>query len=319
MSTAATAEFAAALGFPLTTEEPTTPGLEEKVNELNLIKAEDQAIEEAIIEPKPEPNRSSVDDVEVEDDNDDNMDEELFRITESNRHIPHVDPIFRQRTASMRRRKHLVFSDPPHTERSVRGDRIMVTSHYGVVNEKQCKRRAYLAACDFSEESLYALEWVMGTMMRDGDTLYVLTVVNREDNPDAVKATGLTKAKELEKASEALTRESRKILNQMLLFDIVLITCTVAGRVKDILASQIQELPLTMVVCGSKGRGTVKGLLMGSISTFLVHNSTVPVSVIRQHASKKRSKKKSTKVPPLPLSESVKTGKIAVDELSKTK
>jgi hypothetical protein len=46
-------------------------------------------------------------------------------------------------------------------------------------------------ACDFSKESLYALEWTMGTMMRDGDELHVSTVINREDNPEAVKATGL--------------------------------------------------------------------------------------------------------------------------------
>ena len=42
---------------------------------------------------------------------------------------------------------------------------------------------------------------------------------------------------------------------------------------------------------------------MGSISTFLVHNSSVPVSVIRPPNKKKSNKKKSTKTPPS-LSES---------------
>ncbi|KAI7850764.1 hypothetical protein BDC45DRAFT_239362 [Circinella umbellata] len=338
MESSSNAGFAAALGIPLTTEEPTTPGLEEKVYELNQIQAENIAIEEAIIEPKPEPNRpineleeqeeeerrrrkilqDEIEDKKKQEEEDDDhfVDEELLRITESNRHIPHIDPIVRLRSKSMKRRQLLVFSDPPRTDRS-KTDRITVTSQYGVVNEKQRKKRTYFAACDFSEESLYALEWVMGTMMRDGDSLYVLAVVNREDNPDAVKAGGMTKAKELEKASEAVTREARRILNQMLLFDITLITCAVVGRVKDVLAKEIQKLPLTMVVCGSKGRGTVKGLFMGSISTFLVHNSSVPVSVIRPPNKKKSNKKKSTKTPPS-LSESVKSGKIAVDGLSKT-
>ncbi|KAI9469330.1 hypothetical protein BDB00DRAFT_263284 [Zychaea mexicana] len=288
----ATAEFAAALGLPLTTEEPATPGLEEKVLELNQIKEEDVAIQEAIIEPKPEPNKSL-----AEEDEEGFVDEELSRITESNRHIPYIDPLVRQRSASLKRRNLLVFTDPPVTER--KRDRIIVTSRYGVVNDSPRKRRLYLAACDFSEESLYALEWAMGTMMRDGDSLYVLTVVNREDNPDTVKAAGLSVAKELEKASETLTKEARKILNQMLLFDITLITCAAVGRVKDVLTTQIQQLPLTMVVCGSKGRGTVKGLLMGSISTYLVHISPVPVSVIRLQNKKKNERKKPVKAPPL--------------------
>ncbi|KAG2223619.1 hypothetical protein INT45_009978 [Circinella minor] len=323
MDNGSNAGFAAALGIPLTTEEPITPGLEEKVYELNQIQAENIAIEEAIIEPKPEPNRpmneleeqeeeekrrkkilqdeenkkKQEEEEEEEEEDDHFVDEELLRITESNRHIPHIDAIVRLRSKSMKRRQLLVFSDPPRTDRS-KTDRITVTSQYGVVNEKQRKKRTYFAACDFSEESLYALEWVMGTMMRDGDSLYVLAVVNREDNPDAVKAGGMTKAKELEKTSEAVTREARRILNQMLLFDITLITCAVVGRVKDVLAKEIQKLPLTMVVCGSKGRGTVKGLFMGSISTFLVHNSSVPVSVIRPPNKKKSNKKKSTKTPP---------------------
>jgi hypothetical protein len=45
---------------------------------------------------------------------------------------------------------------------------------------------------------------------------------------------------------------------------------------------------------------------MGSISTFLVHKSPVPVSVIRKPASKKEDKpaKKSKKIKAPPLSES---------------
>jgi hypothetical protein len=85
---------------------------------------------------------------------------------------------------------------------------------------------------------------------------------------------------------------------------------------------------------------------MGSISTFLVHKSPVPVSVIRKPAKKKEEKasKKSKKVKAPPLSESkfgigisdrkrikqltvfylfillgVKTGALAVDEFSQQK
>jgi hypothetical protein len=57
-------------------------------------------------------------------------------------------------------------------------------------------------------------------------------------------------------------------------------------------------------------------MLMGSISTYLVHKSSVPVTVIRPQKKKKPAQKRS--VHSAPLSKSVQTGQLAVDELSKT-
>jgi hypothetical protein len=80
-----------------------------------------------------------------------------------------------------------------------------VINHYGAGPEGTLtedlkptrKSRSYLVACDFSDESYHAIEWTMGTMMRDGDKLYVATAVNREDNPEAVKEAGLSLSKEV--------------------------------------------------------------------------------------------------------------------------
>ncbi|KAF1807215.1 hypothetical protein FB192DRAFT_1354558 [Mucor lusitanicus] len=268
---------------------------------------------------------------ELEEDSD--TDDELMRITEANRYIPanteSPQPAQQQRprSKSLRsqsvstRRQLLVFADKPTVTK--KSDRIIVSNHYGAGPEgalssdlkpnRRC--RSYLVACDFSDESYHAIEWTMGTMMRDGDKLYVVTAVNREDNPEAVKEAGLSLSKELKKASDTVTEEAKKTLGQMLLFDVELITYAICGRVKDILFSLIEELPLTMVVCGSRGRGTVKGLLMGSISTYLVHKSPVPVTVIRPQKKKKAAHKRP--VHAVPLSQSVQTGQLAVDEVSK--
>ncbi|KAI8636393.1 hypothetical protein BD408DRAFT_93646 [Parasitella parasitica] len=268
--------------------------------------------------------------VEEESDTDD----ELIRITEANRFIP-ANPAPAQatqqqqrfRSKSLRsqslstRRQLLVFADKPTITK--KPDRIIVSNHYGAGPQGSLssdlkpsrKSRSYLVACDFSDESFHAVEWTMGTMMRDGDKLYIVTAVNREDNPDAVKEAGLSLSKELKKASDTVTEEAKKTLGQMLLFDVELVTYAICGRVKDILFNLIDELQLTMVVCGSRGRGTVKGLLMGSISTYLVHKSPVPVTVIRPQKKKKAAHKRP--VHAVPLSQSVQTGQLAVDEVSK--
>lgn len=54
-------------------------------------------------------------------------------------------------------------------------------------------------------------------------------------------------------------------------------------------------------------------MLMGSVSTFLVHNSPIPVSVVRPQAKEKKSKKHK-KTPAQKLSQSVMNGHLKVDE-----
>lgn len=53
-------------------------------------------------------------------------------------------------------------------------------------------------------------------------------------------------------------------------------------------------------------------MLMGSVSTFLVHNSPVPVSVVRPQKKEKTKKQKKTSAQK--LSQSVMNGHLKVDE-----
>lgn len=53
---------------------------------------------------------------------------------------------------------------------------------------------------------------------------------------------------------------AKAALGQMLLFNIKLKTYTIVGKIKDVLYNTILDLmPLTLVVCGSRGRNSVKG------------------------------------------------------------
>lgn len=137
-------------------------------------------------------------------------DPELLRRTESNRYIPFeedTNPVERPETnyaeSDILHKDLLVFSDNPTTIEEA--NRIVVIQYYGagksgvMPNAHRSKRKPklYLVACDFSKESLYAMEWTMGAMMRDGDEIHIATVANRDDNPEVVKATGLDQAGEV--------------------------------------------------------------------------------------------------------------------------
>jgi hypothetical protein len=140
------------------------------------------------------------------------VDPELLRRTESNRRIPYDEAVSSTRKKRSNtihgqsddvHRNLLVFSDNPTVIETV--TEYCVVQHYGagisgvmpMAYQRKKKPKAYLVASDFSKESLYAIEWTMGTMMRDGDELHIATVANREDNPEAVKATGLDQAGEV--------------------------------------------------------------------------------------------------------------------------
>ncbi|KAI7864188.1 hypothetical protein BDF14DRAFT_1884500 [Spinellus fusiger] len=156
-----------------------------------------------------------------------------------------------------------VSTDPPIVHQTP--DRLTTIMHYasypkdgpGSTRLHQ-KRRTYLAACDFSAYSYNALAWVVGTLMRDGDALHVVTVVTPQPPETTRASTEDTLAEQLQKASSLLVNTSKEILSLMSLVDIQLVTYAIAGRVKDVLGQLIKDLPLTMVVCGSRGKSPMK-------------------------------------------------------------
>lgn len=45
---------------------------------------------------------------------------------------------------------------------------------------KSRRVRKYLVACDLSDESVYAIEWAIGTVLRDGDSAIVVSVIETD-------------------------------------------------------------------------------------------------------------------------------------------
>ena len=53
------------------------------------------------------------------------------------------------------------------------------------------RQRVYLVATDLSEEAAYALEWTIGTVLRDGDTLLAVYAVDEETGVGGAEGTGV--------------------------------------------------------------------------------------------------------------------------------
>ena len=143
----------------------------------------------------------------------DKKDKKLMEATEYNRHVPSPDfppttiadnkakgknhlnkepqssrAASSSSAPSTRSHRHLVFTEPKIDEQL---DRIVVTQYYGESSpehKSHQKPRTYLVAYDFSKESRSAVEWTMGTILRDHDEIYVVTAVSEdEDSADSDK------------------------------------------------------------------------------------------------------------------------------------
>ncbi|KAI9021633.1 hypothetical protein CLU79DRAFT_752535 [Phycomyces nitens] len=313
--------------------------LAQEIEHLNRDSPEDRRVKEAVIMEKADPNKLRTDDDSDDSSSDSEItapprrerrryyyeddeyeddlavrDPELFKITESNRQIILEDMPAEEDTKPVkqfRRPLELVFSEPPVT--ITEANRIIVTMTYGASKSHVTRKaRKYLMAYDGGEESKYAMHWAMGTMLRSGDEVHVVSIINLEDVEDMDEDEKKRLWQEMDRNSKTLISNVRSVLGDMLLHNIKIVLYTIAGPTKEALMSVISETPLTMVVCGSRDRGSLKGMLMGSVSTFLVHNSPVPVSVVRPQKTEKKNKKKLTAAQK--LSQSVRNGQLKVDE-----
>jgi len=207
--------------------------------------------------------------------------------------------------------------------------------------------RKYLVATDLSSEATHALEWCVGTVLRDGDTLLAVYCVDEEtgitsaeetqdesttkdwidlngvvvpvpgkpvDNnyfprQNGVVANSSAKlegnrsratspighrrlpkvVEERHRAVQQITERVEKLLRKTILQVKVVVEVIHCKSPKHLITEIIDLVSPTLVVLGSRGRGALKGVLLGSFSNYLVTKSSVPVMVARKklHGKKK--------------------------------
>ena len=92
-------------------------------------------------------------------------------------------------------------------------------------DDERRRQRSYLVASDLSDEAVYALEWTIGTILRDGDTLLALYVIEDESaadrgsgsskgpqgrDSDSLHAEGTRAARDAEQTMDTLTKKTEQ-------------------------------------------------------------------------------------------------------------
>lgn len=178
-------------------------------------------------------------------------------------------------------------------------DRCTTTITQGDPQSKLAGRisRRYMVAIDLGEESRYALEWGIGTVLRDGDELLVVHIIENESKVDPPIPNATDRAQKLRSQQERqgfayiLVRQATSLLQRTKLNVKLVCQAWHAKNARHMLLDIADYYEPTMLIVGSRGLGQLSGILLGSTSHYLIQKCSVPVMVARRRL--KRPPKKS--------------------------
>lgn len=142
--------------------------------------------------------------------------------------------------------------------------------------------RVVAIAVDGSSHSDNAFNWYLSHIMKAGDTVVLVHVPDMVDVADATDP---------DQVRECMNAKQRKMFNlEKKYMDLLQAKHahlkskfrTHGGKPGEFICKAAQEEGAELVVCGTRGHGTIRRTIMGSVSSYLVHHSHVPVLVCRQ-------------------------------------
>ncbi|KAK3584705.1 hypothetical protein CHS0354_036482 [Potamilus streckersoni] len=151
------------------------------------------------------------------------------------------------------------------------------------------KPNVVVIGIDESEHADYAFQWYMSNVHKEGSkVLLVHAVQYKTVTHPAVTVMSWSPAmmsqaieKEEKKMSTLVNKWKQKIEELKLDGEII----REEGDPGQAIVKVAQEKRADLIVVGCRGAGTVRRTLMGSVSTFVLHHSHVPVFVCRHKDS----------------------------------
>lgn len=177
--------------------------------------------------------------------------------------------------------------------------------------DPKIKPKMFLLCMDFSPESIFALEWSLGTVLVDGSVLFIVYVIEENDANHHLRGNPGSETSREQHRLNMLNKAKQQVLNLLKLTKLqihIVIEIIHHPIPRHLILELIDNLQPTLVIVGSRGQSAIKGVLLGSLSNYLVTKLSVPVMVVREKLKKINRFKNgssvfSNNIKPLTLSE----------------
>lgn len=155
------------------------------------------------------------------------------------------------------------------------------------------KARTIGIGMDYSATSKIALKWAIDNLIEEGDTIIIIHVLSSKvdtTNKQLFEDTGsplipLDEFKEINVSKYYGLNPDKEVLAMLEPVSkhkkVTVVSKVYWGDAREKLCDAAENLKLDSLVVGSRGLGVLKRVLLGSVSNYVVHNATCPVTVVK--------------------------------------
>lgn len=143
--------------------------------------------------------------------------------------------------------------------------------------------RTIVIALDGSHHSDYAFDWYLKNGRKENDNVIIVTCFEKHGHHffghDKSHDEGSANLKKEIDSHKTLAEDFQEnLLRKNGVQGEVVAT---AGKPGEVVVHVAEDKKATMIICGSRGHGALRRTIMGSISSYIVHHSHIPVIVCR--------------------------------------